>query len=375
MNQQYNGASMAPISTWTYGVNLAAIITDDLTAVVEGRREAKEAALGAAPLSAGSIRAHRQATTCDGPGGLRQRHRVGRSAGASIIASFQKSSSAAAWRIWRMTIKALRRWPERPHPRTDRLAEISTPPTSCSPSITAICPLAPPAVHLQAYPGQRVAVLQERLHFFRQRPVLSGRKRTGREPAGPSVRFCPHRATARHGAGAHDAPPAIGNGPTADADNGGNDRVSKYIDALRTYCVGRAGGEIERGEPAERDRAATTAATAGRGLAEGAGRRSGAAPVPFPPEPVSVPPVPVPLPVPVPVPVPVSPPVPVEVAVPGPLPRRPSRCCPSCRPPSGFSTVAATGPDGVVLLATVARHWQYQRSPRCRSDRATSLLR
>ncbi len=67
MNQQYNGAYMAPISTWTYGVSLAAIITPDLTAVVEGRREPKEAALSLTPT--GTVLGASD-TTCDiGPGG------------------------------------------------------------------------------------------------------------------------------------------------------------------------------------------------------------------------------------------------------------------------------------------------------------------
>ena len=51
MNQAYNGSTMQTISTWTYGANLSAIITDDLTAVVYGRREPKEAVLALATLS------------------------------------------------------------------------------------------------------------------------------------------------------------------------------------------------------------------------------------------------------------------------------------------------------------------------------------
>ncbi|HWC90391.1 MAG TPA: outer membrane beta-barrel protein, partial [Pirellulales bacterium] len=50
MNQVYTGATMATVSSWTYGLGLAAVLTDNLTAVVEGRREAKEAALGLAAL-------------------------------------------------------------------------------------------------------------------------------------------------------------------------------------------------------------------------------------------------------------------------------------------------------------------------------------
>jgi hypothetical protein len=55
MNQQYTGATMQPISTWTYGVSLAALLADNLTAVVEGKREAKEAALGLAALPSGLL--------------------------------------------------------------------------------------------------------------------------------------------------------------------------------------------------------------------------------------------------------------------------------------------------------------------------------
>ncbi len=64
MNQVYNGITMQTVSTWTYNVDLAAIITDDLTAVVQGRREAKEAALALAPFSAGSTELTATATTC-----------------------------------------------------------------------------------------------------------------------------------------------------------------------------------------------------------------------------------------------------------------------------------------------------------------------
>jgi hypothetical protein len=51
MNQQYNGITMQRISTWTGGLNMIGVITTDLSAVVEGRREAKEAALGLAALT------------------------------------------------------------------------------------------------------------------------------------------------------------------------------------------------------------------------------------------------------------------------------------------------------------------------------------
>lgn len=62
INQVYNGATMATVSSWTYGLSLAAVVTDDVTAVFEGRREAKEAALGLATLTDGSLGA--SATTC-----------------------------------------------------------------------------------------------------------------------------------------------------------------------------------------------------------------------------------------------------------------------------------------------------------------------
>jgi hypothetical protein len=51
MNQEYNGVTMQRISTWTGGLNMTGVITSDLSAVVEGRREAKEAALGLALLT------------------------------------------------------------------------------------------------------------------------------------------------------------------------------------------------------------------------------------------------------------------------------------------------------------------------------------
>jgi hypothetical protein len=51
MDQQYSGLTMQRISTWTGGLNMTGVITTDLSAVVEGRREAKEAALGLALLT------------------------------------------------------------------------------------------------------------------------------------------------------------------------------------------------------------------------------------------------------------------------------------------------------------------------------------
>jgi hypothetical protein len=55
INQQYSGITMQAVSTWTYGFGVAALVTDEVTAVVEGRREAKEAALSLALLSPGLI--------------------------------------------------------------------------------------------------------------------------------------------------------------------------------------------------------------------------------------------------------------------------------------------------------------------------------
>jgi hypothetical protein len=65
MNQQYSGITMQTVSSWTYGVDLAAIITDDLTAVVQGRREAKEAALGLTTLSPGVLGTSAASCTID----------------------------------------------------------------------------------------------------------------------------------------------------------------------------------------------------------------------------------------------------------------------------------------------------------------------
>jgi hypothetical protein len=62
MNQIYSGATMQRISTWTYKAALSAVITPDVTAVIEGQREAKEAALGLAALSSGALGA--DSATC-----------------------------------------------------------------------------------------------------------------------------------------------------------------------------------------------------------------------------------------------------------------------------------------------------------------------
>lgn len=45
MRQDYSGASFLPVSTWTYGANLAFLVAKNVTAVFDGRRDAKEASL------------------------------------------------------------------------------------------------------------------------------------------------------------------------------------------------------------------------------------------------------------------------------------------------------------------------------------------
>jgi hypothetical protein len=65
MNQQYSGVTMQAISTWTYGVGLNAVITDGLTGVLEGHREAKEAALGLALLTPTELGASAPTCTAD----------------------------------------------------------------------------------------------------------------------------------------------------------------------------------------------------------------------------------------------------------------------------------------------------------------------
>ena len=55
MNQQYTGLTMQTVSSWTYGLSASVAISDQLTAVFEGHREAKEAALSLAALPSGAI--------------------------------------------------------------------------------------------------------------------------------------------------------------------------------------------------------------------------------------------------------------------------------------------------------------------------------
>lgn len=58
MNQRYNGVSFQNISSWTYGAGLAFAFTDQLTGVIGGKREAKEAALSLAVIAPGVIGAN-----------------------------------------------------------------------------------------------------------------------------------------------------------------------------------------------------------------------------------------------------------------------------------------------------------------------------
>jgi hypothetical protein len=66
MGQRYGGITLSNVSSWTFGLNMAALITDDVTAVFEGRREAKEAALGLAALSSGALGATAGTCVADG---------------------------------------------------------------------------------------------------------------------------------------------------------------------------------------------------------------------------------------------------------------------------------------------------------------------
>jgi hypothetical protein len=70
MDQTYNGLSMGKISNWTYGLGLAALLNDQATLVLEGRREAKEAALGLATLMPGELGASAVTCTADAIGAV-----------------------------------------------------------------------------------------------------------------------------------------------------------------------------------------------------------------------------------------------------------------------------------------------------------------
>jgi hypothetical protein len=65
MDQQYSGITMQNVSSWTYGVSLVAVVTNNIDAVVEGRREAKESALGLAALPSGDLGASAPTCTID----------------------------------------------------------------------------------------------------------------------------------------------------------------------------------------------------------------------------------------------------------------------------------------------------------------------
>ncbi|QUS41757.1 hypothetical protein RPMA_25065 [Tardiphaga alba] len=77
MNQSYNGISFQNVSSWTYGASLAFLFTDQLTGTIEGRREAKEAALSLGLIGPTTIGAN--AAVC--------------SAGASCVSAIQSSVS------------------------------------------------------------------------------------------------------------------------------------------------------------------------------------------------------------------------------------------------------------------------------------------
>jgi hypothetical protein len=62
MNQTYSGPSFQNISNWTYGASVAYLLTDKLTGTIEGKREAKEAALSLAFIAPNVIGAN--ATVC-----------------------------------------------------------------------------------------------------------------------------------------------------------------------------------------------------------------------------------------------------------------------------------------------------------------------
>jgi hypothetical protein len=62
MNQTYSGASFQNISNWTYGASMAFRLTDQLTGTIEGKREAKEAALSLAFIAPNVLGAN--ATVC-----------------------------------------------------------------------------------------------------------------------------------------------------------------------------------------------------------------------------------------------------------------------------------------------------------------------
>ncbi|MDB5654026.1 MAG: putative beta-barrel porin 2 [Tardiphaga sp.] len=58
MSQTYNGVSFQNVSSWTYGAAMAFLFTDQLTGTIEGRREAKEAALSLGVIGPNTIGAN-----------------------------------------------------------------------------------------------------------------------------------------------------------------------------------------------------------------------------------------------------------------------------------------------------------------------------
>lgn len=58
MNQIYSGPSFQNVSNWTYGASMAFLLTDQLTATIEGKREAKEAALSLAFIAPNTLGAN-----------------------------------------------------------------------------------------------------------------------------------------------------------------------------------------------------------------------------------------------------------------------------------------------------------------------------
>ena len=55
MSQDYNGATFQTVSTWTYGIGMAFLVAPNVTAVVEGRREAKEASLSGGVITGDGV--------------------------------------------------------------------------------------------------------------------------------------------------------------------------------------------------------------------------------------------------------------------------------------------------------------------------------
>ncbi|HEY0328555.1 MAG TPA: outer membrane beta-barrel protein [Rhodopseudomonas sp.] len=82
MGQQYNGISFQTVSSWTYGATLGFAFTDQLGGVIEGKREAKEAALSLAAIAPGVAGASSE--TCAIPGGATCVSVIGSSVGGRL---------------------------------------------------------------------------------------------------------------------------------------------------------------------------------------------------------------------------------------------------------------------------------------------------